>query len=96
MLRHAVLIEFTPGTGAAEIARISDRVRELPARVPSVVAAVCGPDTRATPGSSDFAIVVDLADVSDYPDYVAHIAHEELARLLGPHVRGRTVVDFRA
>lgn len=94
MFRHAVLIDFVPKVGSAEIDEIAAKVNGLPARIPVVVAAVCGRDATVTAGSSDFAIVVDLANSTDYPEYIAHAAHQELVELLGPRVRNRSVVDF--
>jgi len=94
MFRHAVLIEFAPAVGDVEIVSIVQATTGLPARIPGVVAAVCGRDAGVTPGSSDFAIVVDLDDRSAYADYVAHPAHVELTSLLAPWVQSRTVVDF--
>ncbi|OLT09022.1 hypothetical protein BJF78_06750 [Pseudonocardia sp. CNS-139] len=89
-----MLIEFAPGVGSAQIGEITDKVGELTARVPSVVSAVCGRDAGVTAGSSDFAIVVDLADPADYRAYSTHPAHDELVAVLGPCVRSRSVVDF--
>ena len=92
--RHAVLINFKPEADESYRAKVAQAVNALPEAIPQVRAVACGSDARLTPGSSDFAIVVDLDSPADYATYEGHQAHLDLVDLIRQGVESRAVVDF--
>jgi Stress responsive A/B Barrel Domain len=93
--RHAVLINFKADADQSYRTEVAQKVNALPAAIPEVRAVACGADAGLTPGSSDFAIIVDLASAADYSTYEKHPAHLELVDLIRQGVESRTVVDFQ-
>jgi hypothetical protein len=95
MIRHAVMFRFTLATTPADVAAISDGLRELPRGIPEIADYRFGPDIGVNDGNFDFVVVADFADTADYLVYRDHPLHRALiAERIAPHVESRAAVQF--
>lgn len=95
MIRHVVLLSWTPEASDAQKQQVSTELAALPGIVPGVRDYKFGPDARISEGSGDFAIVADFDDVADYAVYRDHPHHlKVLAEVVRPIIAQRSAVQF--
>ena len=95
MIRHCVLLTFTPDTDPGHAAFVADELSGLPAEIPEILAYTVGPDLGLHPANSSLAVVADFDDRAGYLAYRDHPAHRAIiAALITPHLAGRAAVQF--
>ena len=75
MLRHVVLLRWTPEATCEQKERVSAELRRLPALIPSIRALQFGPSAGINPGAFDFGLVADFDDADGYRAYRDHPDH---------------------
>ena len=97
-LRHIVLFKFKETSSAADVERIVEAFRGLPAKIAEIKAFEWGTDVSPEGKSQGFThcFVVTFATEADRDAYLPHPAHKEFVAIVGPHVDKVCVVDFWA
>lgn len=95
MLRHVVLLTFTPETTTEQTAAVVDAVRDLPAKIPEIASCSVGPNLGFPTSTADLAIVVEFASAEDYQTYSDHPDHQAVIRdLIRPILADRAAVQY--
>ncbi|MGI5330605.1 Dabb family protein [Actinomadura nitritigenes] len=95
MLRHIIMLKWSPESTPDQRRAAEDGLRALPARIDAIRALTAGPDAGLTPGAYDCALVADFDDVDGWRAYQEHPAHRALvADVLAPIIAERAVVQL--
>jgi hypothetical protein len=95
MIRHVVLITWTPEATAEQKQEASHGLATLPPLMSGLRNYVFGPDLGINDGNADFAIVADFDDRESYRAYRDHPAHVEVVkRSIAPISSQRRAVQF--
>ena len=95
MIRHVVVITWTPEATAERKQQASDGLATLPALMSGLRNYVFGPDLGVNEGNADFAIVADFDDADSYLAYRDHPAHVDVVkRSIAPISSQRRAVQF--
>ncbi|MEU5990005.1 Dabb family protein [Spirillospora sp. NPDC047418] len=95
MLRHIILLRWTPGATDAQKRSAEAAFRALPAEIGHIRALACGPDLALSDGAHDFAAVLDFDDADAWRAYQEHPAHQRLvADLIKPILAERAAIQF--
>jgi Stress responsive A/B Barrel Domain len=95
MVRHVVVIAWTPGATDEQKQQASADLATLPTLMSGLRSYVFGPDAGITDGNADFAIVADFDDTASYVAYRDHPAHVDVVkRSIVPITERRMVVQF--
>lgn len=95
MILHLATFRWKDDVTAADVAELTDALRDMAAGIPELRSYVCGESLRLRPGGADFgvaAIVADEDGLSAYLDSAAHAAVYE--RLLGRMIAERAAVQL--
>ncbi|MCG8588138.1 MAG: Dabb family protein [Proteobacteria bacterium] len=76
MIRHVVLLRFSPEADDQDVARLCRALSSLPASVPEIRRYRFGSDLGLADGNADFAIVADFDDADAWRRYADHPAHK--------------------
>ena len=82
MLRHIVLLTFSPDASVEERAPARAAIENFARQVPEVRSLVCGENVGRGPNHHDFAIVADFDDLAAFRRYIEGPAHR--AYVAGP------------
>lgn len=95
-LRHVVLFKFKETSTAADVARIVEAFRGLPARIPAIKGFEWGTNVSPEGKAEGFThcFFVTFATEADRDAYLPHPAHKEFVAVVGPHVDKVCVVDY--
>lgn len=95
MIRHVVVLTFTPGTTDEQVAAAKARLDALPALIPQIRAYTTGPDIGGSPGHGDFAVVGDFDDLDACRAYLTHPAHvAAVTETLAPIIATRIALQI--
>ena len=75
MLRHLVLLKWTPEATSDQISSVVDGLRGLPAVIPEVRRYDIGTDLGLREGTYDLAIVAEFDDADGWRAYAGHPEH---------------------
>jgi hypothetical protein len=75
MLRHLVLMKWTPEATPAQISSVVDGLRGLPAAIPEIRRYDIGTDLGLRDGTYDLALVAEFDDADDWRVYAGHPDH---------------------
>ncbi|SRR6266567_8704463 len=96
MIRHVVVITWTPEATDEQKQQASDGLATLPPLMSGLRSYVFGPDVGVTRGNADFAIVADFDDADSYVAYRDHPAHVDVVkRSISPISTQRRAVQFK-
>lgn len=94
MIRHVVLLEFDDSTPDGHLELVVERLRELPALVPTIRAYTVGRDLRLADANAHLAVSGDFDDVQGYIAYRDDPAHRAvIEELILPHLASRAAVQ---
>ena len=95
MIRHVVVITWTPEATDEQKQQVSDGLATLPPLMTGLRNYVFGPDLGVNDTSADFAIVADFDDADSYVAYRDHPAHVDVVkRSIAPISTQRRAVQF--
>ncbi|RSN72083.1 MULTISPECIES: Dabb family protein [Actinomadura] len=95
MLRHIILLRWSPEATEAQRAAAADAFRALPAAIGQIRALSCGPDLALGENGHDFAAVLDFDDADGWHAYQRHPAHRALvADLVAPILAERAAIQI--
>jgi uncharacterized protein with GYD domain len=75
MLRHLVLLKWTPEATPDQIASVVDGLRRLPAIIPEIRRYDIGTDLALRDGTYDLALVAEFDDADAWRVYAGHPDH---------------------
>ncbi len=95
-LRHVVLFKFKDASTPADVGRIVEAFRGLPARIPQIKGFEWGTNVSPEGKAEGFThcFFVTFASEADRDAYLPHPAHKEFVAVVGPHVDKVCVVDY--
>jgi hypothetical protein len=95
MLRHVVLINWTPEATDEQKERLVAELRKLPGLIPSIRALECGPSAGIHPAAFDFGLVADFDDADGYRTYRDNAEHRAIVdQLINPIAAQRTFTQY--
>jgi Stress responsive A/B Barrel Domain len=95
MLRHVVLISWTPEASDEQKERVLTELRRLPALIPSIRALEIGPSAGINPGAFDFGLVADFDDADGYRAYRDDPEHRAIIdRFINPIAARRASTQY--
>ncbi|WAL67779.1 Dabb family protein [Amycolatopsis cynarae] len=95
MIRHVVTFALKEDTSADDLREVEEALGKLPGLIPELVSYEFGRDLGLNAGNGGFAVTA----LVEKPEYVgSYLDHPEHLRIrheiLGPHVAGKTAVQF--
>jgi hypothetical protein len=95
MIRHVVLMTWTPEATSEQKQRVVDELRTLPSQISGLRAYHIGPDAGIVAGNADFAVVGDFDDQASYLGYRDHPAHRAIIdQAINPIAAQRTAIQY--
>ena len=95
MVRHVALFHWKPGTTAADVSRVEEGLRPLPAQIPRILSYRFGRDLGIQEGNADFAVVADFEDEDALRTYAEHPVHVAVVNeRIRPLVRSREAIQY--
>jgi Stress responsive A/B Barrel Domain len=95
MIRHVVLISWTPEATDEQKERLRAELRKLPALIPSIRALECGPSAGIHPGAFDFGLAADFDDADGYRAYRDNPEHRAIVdQLINPIAARRAFTQY--
>lgn len=96
MLRHVVMMRWTPTTTPEHIAAVQVGLGALPAAIPEIREYRFGPDAGLNEGNYDFVVVADFETAADYVAYRDHPQHRTvITERIADHVAARASVQYQ-
>ena len=96
MLRHVVLLKWTPDATEEQKQAVASELGKLPGVIDAIRVYRFGPDAGINPANCDFAVVADFDDVDGYLAYRDHSVHRKVIDdTINPIVASRTAIQFR-
>jgi hypothetical protein len=98
MLRHVVLFKFKDATSAADIKKVEDAFRALPAKIKEIKSFEWGTNNSPEGLAQGFThcFFLSFASEEDRAVYLPHPDHKAFGAVLGPHLDKVLVVDYWA
>ncbi|MDH4168636.1 MAG: Dabb family protein [Acidimicrobiia bacterium] len=95
MLRHVVLLRFTPQATPAAVAAAVDALRTLPDSIDAIVGYEVGVDAGLAEDNASLVVLAEFADAEGWRRYQEHPDHQRvLAEHLRPILAQRLAVQF--
>ncbi|QFG26202.1 Dabb family protein [Actinomadura sp. WMMB 499] len=95
MLRHIILLRWSPDATDARREAAAAAFRALPGAIGEIRALACGPDLALGDNEHDFAAVLDFDDADGWHAYQRHPAHRALvADVLAPILARRAAIQI--
>jgi hypothetical protein len=95
VIRHVVLIRWTPEATAEQKQRVAAELSRLPALLPWLRDYRLGDDLGLNPGNFDFAVAADFDDADGYLAYRDHPEHRAIVtEFIQPIAAERVAVQF--
>jgi len=96
MLRHVVLLSWTPDATEEQKQAVASELGKLPAVIDAIRVYRFGPDAGINPANCDFAVVADFDDAEGYVAYRDHPVHRKVIDdTINPIVAGRSAIQYR-
>jgi hypothetical protein len=98
VLRHVVLFQFKATSSPADIQRVIDAFRGLPAKIPEIAAFEYGKDNSPEGLADGFThcFLLTFKSEKDRDIYLPHADHKAFGAMLRPHLEKVLVVDYWA
>jgi len=98
MLRHVVLFQFKASSSEADVQRVVEAFRALPAKISQIADFEYGVNNspEGLDGGLTHCFLVTFKSEADRDAYLPHPAHTAFVELLKPHLEKATVVDYWA
>lgn len=94
MIRHVVLLRWTPGTSSEQHQTVVDALSGLPAAIPQIARYRLGTDLALAEGNADLVVIADFDTVADYETYRDDATHQDIiATLIKPILASRTAAQ---
>jgi hypothetical protein len=95
MLRHIILLQWSPDTTTDQKKAAEAGFHALPDAIGEIRALACGADLGLGGGTHDYAAVLDFDDAAGWRAYQEHPAHHAFAGgVLKPLIAGRAAVQI--
>lgn len=96
VLRHVVLFKFKDGASAADVKKVEDAFRALPAQIKEIKGLEWGTNNSPEGLAQGFThcFFLTFASEQDRAVYLPHPAHKAFGAVLGPHLDKVLVVDY--
>jgi hypothetical protein len=97
-VRHVVLFKFKDDAPAAEVKKIEDAFRQLPKKIPEILAYEWGTNNSPEKLDNGFThcFFLTFKDEAARDKYLPHPDHKAFGKLLGPYLDKVLVVDYVA
>lgn len=98
LLRHVVLFKFKDTATAADIKKVEDAFRALPAKLPIIKSFEWGKNNSPENLNQGLThcFLVTFASEKDREAYLPHPDHQAFVEVLKPHLDKVTVIDYWA
>ncbi|MCU0389518.1 MAG: Dabb family protein [Thermoflexibacter sp.] len=98
MLRHVVLFKFKDGASAADVKKVEDAFRGLPAKIKQIKDFEWGTNNSPENLNQGFThcFFVSFTSEKDREIYLPHPDHKAFVEVLKPHLDKALVVDYWA
>lgn len=98
LLRHAVLFKFKDTSSAADVKKVEDAFRALPAQIKQIKSFEWGMNNSPENLNQGFThcFFVSFASEKDREVYLPHPAHLAFVEVLKPHLDKVLVIDYWA
>lgn len=95
MLRHCVILEWSPESSEHDRDLAFGALRGLPDLVPCIEAFAIGLDLGISTGNGSIALTADFRDIEAYRHYAEHPEHLRILRdHVKPFIASRSAVQF--
>ena len=95
MLRHVVLLRFSPESTAEQVQYLSAGLMQLPSAIPEIKAYRYGPNVGTPNDNWHYAVVADFEDAAAHQVYVADELHQKvITERIHPIVTERAAVQY--
>jgi len=96
MLRHVVLLSWTPHATEEQKQAVAGELAKLPGVIDAIRVYRFGHDAGINPANCDFAVVADFDDRDGYLAYRDHPVHRDVVKnYVDPIVAGRFAVQYQ-
>ena len=97
-VRHVVLFKFKDSATPDQIHAIENAFRELPRKIPGILAYEWGTNISPENKSEGFThcFFLTFKDEAARDAYLPHPAHKDFGALLRPHLEKVLVIDYKA
>lgn len=97
-LRHVVLFKFKESSSAADVKKVEDAFRALPAQIKQIKSFDWGLNNSPENLNQGFThcFLVTFASEKDREIYLPHPAHQAFVEVLKPHLDKVLVIDYWA
>jgi hypothetical protein len=98
VLRHVVLFQFKATSSPADVQRVIDEFRGLPAKIPEIATFEYGTDNSPEGLADGFThcFLLTFKSAKDRDIYLPHADHKAFGTMLRPHLEKVLVVDYWA
>jgi hypothetical protein len=95
MFRHVVLFTWTDEATEEQIQAVPGELAKMPPAIGQIRSYQYGPNTKTSPGNSDFGLVADFDNEADFITYRDHPVHQEMvARAVRPILKARAAIQY--
>ena len=95
MIRHIVLLRWTPESTPEQHQAVLDELRALPTVIPEILRYRLGQDLGLAEGNASLSVIADFASVADYEAYRDHPEHQRvIAERIKPILAGRSALQY--
>src|SRR2546421_8616977 len=94
MVRHAVFFKFKPEVSQQDRAAFITELRELPAKIPSILRPEVGEDFVGSPRSCHAALIFGFTDRQALNEYATHPEHQPVLARAKEICESIAAVDF--
>jgi hypothetical protein len=98
VLRHVVMFQFKESASEADVEKVVEAFRQLPAKIPQIAEFEFGKDNSPEGLADGFThcFLVTFKSEKDREAYLPHEAHQAFVDVLKPHLEKVLVVDYWA
>ena len=96
MIRHIVLLRWSPDAAADEVEAAIERIRSFGTSSADCISLMVADNIGENPANFDCAVVADFQNASDYESYAGDPVHREVIRRNDPLVAAKASIQFEA
>lgn len=95
MIRHVVLLRWTPESTPEQHRAVLDELSALPTAIPEIHRYRLGEDLGLADGNASLSVIADFASGADYETYRDHAEHQRvIAEHIKPILAGRSALQY--
>jgi len=95
VIRHVVLLHWTPSATDEQHEAVLEALAALPAAIPEIDRYRVGTDLGLGEGNASLVVIADFATIDDYTVYRDHAAHQAaIATHIKPILAGRSALQY--